>query len=655
MALTAGNIGFTGYQQPDYSGVVQASGLPMQAIGQGIAQAADYFKKQKESKNMATMGIKIAEAAKIMDPVQAPYYDNLITNLKDENTPVDVRGQLGASIQDLLKQNTSMRAVAVQEAQLGRMPDYLGGGFGRPQPQGGVSQSGQSMDSTGLPFDMPIIPGEAGVDILQLQESIDKAKELGVPADRVNKITGGITQAIVSGSPQMDATIKAYSNDLASLISREAERFKPAVNAKGEPLVQIVEDESGNVSRFTKTKGGNLIDAEGNFLDSQGKPLPKPEYQGIDLNAIEQAIGGYGVLPEIDTMPPTSMVEPVGTPEQRATVGRMVDEGQGRAMAQNIPQNASATEPSMASRTAPPQPPQESARQGVMAQESVAAANEQANEEYTKLTQLSPRKAKLYESAVTQAYQDPATAPSQDVIEEMKQQLLMQPETKGPQIMSEDEYNRRNIATLNKAKVRVRDRAGVYKILERYDAIQRLANHPEGYKVFGQSIPAEKLDELARTQGGVYALFNNIKGQDLVQAMRDIKEQSGTAAAMSERETFALQAAVNDLSVSQDWKSAQKSLMQVASAASRAGKKLGADESIFETMPASPGAKRQTTKANEILNSPDPLPVFRDEVEYFKKLEKASSRVPAQQAQPQAPAGSLEASLQNLTKEFGLR
>lgn len=655
MALTAGNIGFTGYQQPDYSGVVQASGLPMQAIGQGIAQAADYFKKQKESKNMATMGIKIAEAAKIMDPVQAPYYDNLITNLKDENTPVDVRGQLGASIQDLLKQNTSMRAVAVQEAQLGRMPDYLGGGFGRPQPQGGVSQSGQSMDSTGLPFDMPIIPGEAGVDILQLQESIDKAKELGVPADRVNKITGGITQAIVSGSPQMDATIKAYSNDLASLISREAERFKPAVNAKGEPLVQIVEDESGNVSRFTKTKGGNLIDAEGNFLDSQGKPLPKPEYQGIDLNAIEQAIGGYGVLPEIDTMPPTSMVEPVGTPEQRATVGRMVDEGQGRAMAQNIPQNASATEPSMASRTAPPQPPQESARQGVMAQESVAAANEQANEEYTKLTQLSPRKAKLYESAVTQAYQDPATAPSQDVIEEMKQQLLMQPETKGPQIMSEDEYNRRNIATLNKAKVRVRDRAGVYKILERYDAIQRLANHPEGYKVFGQSIPAEKLDELARTQGGVYALFNNIKGQDLVQAMRDIKEQSGTAAAMSERETFALQAAVNDLSVSQDWKSAQKSLMQAASAAIRAGKKLGADESIFETMPASPGAKRQTTKANEILNSPDPLPVFRDEVEYFKKLEKASSRVPAQQAQPQAPAGSLEASLQNLTKEFGLR
>lgn len=646
MALTAGNIGFTGYQQPDYSGVVQASGLPMQAIGQGVAQATDYFKKQKESKNMATMGIKIAEAAKIMDPVQAPYYDSLITNLKDENTPVDVRGQLGASIQDLLKQNTSMRAVAVQEAQLGRMPDYLGGGFGRPQPQGGVSQPGQSMDYPAFPSDMPI-PGQAGADLLQLQEYIAKAQELGVPSDRVNQITGGITQAIVSGSPQMDTTIKAYSNDLASLVSKAAEGFKPVMDAKGNPLVQIVEDEGGNISRFTKTKGGNLIDAEGNFLDSQGNPLAKPEYQDIDLNAIQQAIGGYGVLPEIDTMPPTSMVEPVGTPEQREMLKQMEEEGQGRAMANNDPQ--------MAPSAAPPQPSQERMPMAIMSKESIAASNAKANEEYTKLTQLSPRKAKLYEAAVTQAYQDPNTAPSQDVVEEMKQQLLMQPETKGPQIMSEDEYNRRNIATLNKAKVRVRDRAGVYKILERYDSIQRLANHPEGYKVFGESKPAEELAKLARTEGGVYALFENIKGQDLVQAMRDIKEQSGTAAAMSERETFALQAAVNDLSVSQDWKSAQKSLMQAANAAIRAGKKLGADESIFETMPASPGAKRQTTKANEILNSPDPLPVFRDEVEYFKKLEKASSRVPAQQAQPQAPAGSLEESLLNLNKEFGLR
>lgn len=50
MAITGGNIAFTGYQQPDYSGVVQASGLPMQAISQGISQLQeDYTKKKKES------------------------------------------------------------------------------------------------------------------------------------------------------------------------------------------------------------------------------------------------------------------------------------------------------------------------------------------------------------------------------------------------------------------------------------------------------------------------------------------------------------------------------------------------------------------------------------------------------------------------------
>ena len=101
--------------------------MPARQMAGMVQQVGDYFKKQKESKNLATMGLKIAEAAKIMDPAQSPYYDQLINTLKDENTPVDVRGALGAQVQDLLKQNTSMRAVAVQEAQLGGLPAYFGG------------------------------------------------------------------------------------------------------------------------------------------------------------------------------------------------------------------------------------------------------------------------------------------------------------------------------------------------------------------------------------------------------------------------------------------------------------------------------------------------------------------------------------------------
>jgi hypothetical protein len=57
MALIGGNIGFTGYQQrqaaadrADYSGVVQAAGLPLQAVIQGIERAqVDFETKKKEA------------------------------------------------------------------------------------------------------------------------------------------------------------------------------------------------------------------------------------------------------------------------------------------------------------------------------------------------------------------------------------------------------------------------------------------------------------------------------------------------------------------------------------------------------------------------------------------------------------------------------
>jgi hypothetical protein len=228
----------------------------------------------------------------------------------------------------------------------------------------------------------------------------------------------------------------------------------------------------------------------------------------------------------------------------------------------------------------------------------------------------------------------------------------MQPESKGAQIMSETEYNQRNVAAITKAAKRVGDRSAAEAILSRFDTAQKLANHPEGYKVFGKSIPEATLRELARTQGGVYALYNNLKGQDLVQAMRDIKAQSGTAAGMSEKETMALQSAVNDLGLAQDWKSAQSTLMRIASGAVRAGKKLGLDESVFEVMPmtpatgTTPASKRQTTKAAEILDNPESVPMFRDEVQYFNRVNSLKSRLqggqgtgttqPAPQAQPQS-------------------
>jgi hypothetical protein len=663
MALTGGNIGFTGYQQPNYAGAVEAAGLPMQAIGQAVGQAADYFKKQKESKNMATMGIKIAEAAKIMDPSQVSYYDNLISSLKDENTPVDVRGQLGASIQDLLKQNTSMRAVAVQEGQLGRMPSYLGGGYGGGQGARGAAQySEQPMPLPTGGYPPASVPGPAGADLMNLNSLMERAQKIGLPVDKVNPVVIGIQNAIISGSPEMGETVKRYSSQLAEAIADAEEGFEPVKDKSGQALVQISEDEAGNVTRYTKTKGGRLIGEGGEVLDSQGRKIESPKYNQFDQEAIDRAIyGNGGVLPELP--PETSMSQPVGTPQEQAMVARMIEEGRSSAMAQNMPKNALPTEPSLAFNTTQSPAPQQSARQGLMAKQSLADSAKMQKVSDETLTQLSPRKARLYESALNQAYQDPKLAPSQDVVDEMKQQLLMQPEAKGPQIMSESEYGQRNTAIINKAAKRVGDRSAAYTLLSRFDTAQKLANHPESYKVFGQSIPQQKLDELARSQGGVYALFNNLKGQDLVQAMRDIKAQSGTAAGMSEKETMALQRAVNDLDLGQDWKSAQSTLMRIASGSVRAGKALGLDDSIFEVMPmtqasgATSASKRQVTRAAEILDNPESTPLFRDEMEYLEKLARAKSRQGGNSGSGVATpttSGRPEDVRFNLNKQFGL-
>jgi hypothetical protein len=520
--------------------------------------------------------------------------------------------------------------------------------------------------------DEMVVSGEAGSDIFAIQQDIEKAKELNIPPAQINQIIAGVNTAGTQPSETSQQTIQSFRKNLSSLIANAAKNFEPAKDVKGQPQVVISEDESGNVLRFTKTKGGNLVNEYGEVLSPKGTPIEQPQYKQIDVEGIQRALyQNYDMdgnpIPQtppgqvLNALPEeTSMTQPIGTPEEQARVQRMVQEGQGRAMVQNMPQGAAATDQSLAYQTPQPQPERKSAGLGIMAKESQLKQAQSSAEELRKLTELAPRKAKLYEAALNQAYQDPKTAPSQDVVDEAKLQLLMQPESKGPQVMSEDEYNQRNVALINKAQKRVGDRSAAEVILSHFDVIQQLANHPEGSQVFGKSIPESKLRELASTEGSVLALYNNLKGRDLVQAMRDIKAQSGTAAGMSEKETMALQRAVNELDRAQDWKSAQKTLMRISSGAIRAGKKLGLDEEVFEVMPMTPAtfdakgnkiteaSKRQTTKAAEILDNPESVPMFRDEVQYFnrvndlqRRLQKGQdmSTTPTQNTTIQQPAG----------------
>jgi hypothetical protein len=661
----------------DYSGFTRAAEIQaqgMQNLGEGIGKVAtqvgDYFKQQGKAKKSAQLGIKIAEAAKIMDPNQAPYYDNLIFSMKDENTPVQVRGALGASVQDLLKQNVSSRAVAVQEAQMGMRPPYFGGvrqtatrptynasaisqaaraSRGVDTSQGDAALANQPEGSQNLiPQDNVVLGGVAGADAEKIANLIQEAQTLGVPAERVNRIATGVEQELKNPSQNTPNAIRAWVGNLESLVTESKQGLDIAKDSKGQPQIVISEDESGNVSRFTKTRSGNLVNEFGEVLTPQGKPIEQQQYKRIDTDAIQRSL--Y---------------------ENYDMDGRPIPQGEPGSVLPGLPQGDAGNLPPEASRTSPPsfqeltavQPIPEGGVQRIgdqeqrdattqqyspLAQREIAKrkAKKEAEQEYSQITQLTPRKKNLYNSALNQAYQDPKTAPSQDVVDELQLQLLMQPESKGAQIMSETEYNQRNVAAINKAAKRVGDRSAAEAILSRFDTAQKLANHPEGYKVFGKSIPEATLRELARTQGDVYALYNNLKGQDLVQAMRDIKAQSGTAAGMSEKETMALQSAVNDLGLAQDWKSAQSTLMRIASDSVRAGKKLGLDESVFEVMPIDPKSNRQTTKAAEILNNPESVPMFRDEIEYFNRVNSLKSRLqggqgagttqPAPQDQPQS-------------------
>ena len=333
----------------DYSGFTRAAEIQAQgmqnlgaAIGGAVEQVGDYFKKQKESKNSALMGLKIAEAAKVMDPAQAPYYDNIINTLKDENTPVDVRGALGAQVQDLLKQNTSMRAVAVQEAQMGRMPGYFGGGYGRPQAsssgygraagtpaQGGVDAS--AIDTNLTPVDDFVLPGMAGADANAAAQAISRAQELGIPASEINPTIEGLQLGLSSPFDESQAAVKGHMKNLAQMIANAETNFEPAKDSKGQPIVLLSEDESGNISRYTKTKGGNLITPSGTVLTAEGKPIEQQQYKKLDVEAIDRALyQNY----DLD--------------------GKPIPQGEPGSLLPRLPQDDAGNLPPEASRTRPP-------------------------------------------------------------------------------------------------------------------------------------------------------------------------------------------------------------------------------------------------------------------------------------------------------------
>jgi hypothetical protein len=130
MALTAGNIGFTGYQQPDYSGVVQASGLPMQAIGQGVAQATDYFKDMKNKEGQVNAFGKSMDAMAKAFPDQAEIFSGAKMDVLDPNASLIDRVSRMNEFQNTLKMAQAQQMLNAQAQYYGARTSAAQAGAG---------------------------------------------------------------------------------------------------------------------------------------------------------------------------------------------------------------------------------------------------------------------------------------------------------------------------------------------------------------------------------------------------------------------------------------------------------------------------------------------------------------------------------------------
>jgi len=714
MAIIAGTVPTLPYQYGDSSAMIQSARDLAMTGAQGVSniagQVGDYFKQQGEAKKSAQLGIKIAEAAKLMDPNQAPYYDNLIFSMKDENTPVQVRGALGASVQDLLKQNVSSRAVAVQEVQMGMRPAYFGGGRqAATRPTYGTSTTSQATRTSpgvdmsqgdaalaGQP-NQGVIPPGSGATVVQgsppgasvnldagnLNSMIQQLAKLRPVSPEENK------EYITNFSDSVVAQNEQGATQVLSKITAELNKAREGHKVKeGQPAVTI-QTPSGSFSA-ARTVGGDYVNQEtGEIIDSKtGSPK---KFGGVrllnqdDLNEAQKiydaSMGGEVLPPIPDNFDPQSSI---GTPAERARVQGMVAENQGRAMVQNTPQGAMPTDPSITYGATSPQVPQSRVSQSTPVQglspverqvtfaspTKAQSTNDDLVQEYNKLTTLDPYQKDLINSTMVEASQS-GSAPNKAVATELERNILFNrafvPTSlpkQGVRIVTAEDKKRESNALLAQAKTRTVDRVMAYELMNRFDTIQQILNHPQANEFFGQSIPEEEVKKLARDQGGIYALYANLKGQDLVGALADIKEKSGTAAGMAASETKALQEAANPLLSTQDWNSAKKTLMQLSSDTIRSGKKLGLT-GVFSY--ADPNDKSKGFKAQELLRSTNEFdPIFEDEVEYYNKVDKLKSQiegVPQQRATPQQTGQIQQAqpsfdaygnAYQNILKKYNL-
>jgi hypothetical protein len=195
------------------------------------------------------------------------------------------------------------------------------------------------------------------------------------------------------------------------------------------------------------------------------------------------------------------------------------------------------------------------------------------------------------------------------------------------------------IAMTEAAKNRDQAKLQAREVFGRLKTVHELMASGEYMNEFGDTPATDFFQSMFATSdnAAVMAKLRKLKGGDLAQGMKDIKEQTGTAAGMAVEETKALQASINDLSSDLSPKEAEIALRKIVDNAKFTLERLGVDPELTSV----DGTARVLANKEKYI--------FADERAYIKKkaeenpLDSGSTLAPDTKNQDQKARAAADA------------
>lgn len=445
MALVAGNVGFTGYQQPNYAGIAEAAALPMQALNQAVGQVGDYFKQQGEKKKLIKKSDVQIDAALKLFPDLAPALQGYRDQLKDENLPLDDRMAIAGSISNIIDlgvgEMRNAQSTLMQQQRMQMEAQVQGAKLGMEERRtkaaeyGAVQGAAPKYEQKKTTVNVDGNPVEVDV----LMDQYGNAAEIGTkkPIKDMQKFVTGESgwegEAMPTPTSQVmpsDGSFK-FSYDTRDKLPASSPTNRqisldfnaaPSKNAKGIEIIipnnateeerQIAQEYVAKTQQYFAERGANVPARGVRTAKENGRGTPnrfhtEPFFVGDAASraVMEKDPDGYaqvlastlGRIPGAMFIPPHKSNDPgasdgkfnerdfakgsiipalerlsqqrsaqaspagidnalsmrndmtqqaMGTPAEQAEIARMIEEGQGMAVAQNMPQGAAPTEAS---------------------------------------------------------------------------------------------------------------------------------------------------------------------------------------------------------------------------------------------------------------------------------------------------------------------